>query len=279
MRHSSCELFLSKGSAPSQGGGGSMILTGRSILSMVPDAISVFLHIQSFAILALPFALTCQPPHLVASFNAPQRMLSWSLTKPGFRTAQQVVWLEVRNADLPPSLDPVAGIEALMAGAGFADAICLVTSRDITRHHLASSTVEDATATSVATVGLSNGERVGRRCSEPVPVPGTINVLVHVSCPLSEAALIETVSIATEARTAAVLDSGVRREGVAVTGTGTDCIVVASPVGRDEARFAGLHTAIGEAVGDAVYRSVREGAAVWQSDWAAATAGRTAAAE
>ncbi len=234
---------------------------------------------EFFLPLTLPFALSCRPPHLVASFDAPQRMLSWSLTKPGFRTAQRVAWLEVRNADLPPSLDPVAGIEALMASAGFADAICLVTSRDITRHHLVQSTVEGATATSLATVGLSNGERVGQRCTEPVPVPGTINVLVHVSQPLSEGALIETVSIVTEARTAAVIDSGVRRAGVAVTGTGTDCIVVAAPAGTDEVRFAGLHTAIGEAVGDAVYRSVREGAAVWQSDWAAATARRKTAAE
>ncbi len=227
----------------------------------------------------LPFALTCRPPHLVAAFDAPQAMLSWSLTQPGFRTARRVAWREVRNKDLPLSLDPVAGIAALMAEAGYGDAITLVTSRDVTRHHLGQSTVEGVTATSLATVGLSNGERVGQRCAEPVPLPGTINVLLHVSRPLSEAAMIETVSVVTEARTAAVLDSGVTRAGVAVTGTGTDCIVVASPAGDGGERFAGLHTAIGEAVGDAVYRSIREGAAVWQSDWAAATARRKLAAE
>lgn len=227
----------------------------------------------------LPFALSCRPPHLVASFDAPQTMLSWSITKPGFRTARQVAWLEVRNADLPPSLDPVAGIAALMAEAGFGDAVCLVTSRDVTRHHLGQSTVEGVTATCLATVGLSNGERVGQRCTEPVPLPGTINVLLHVSQPLSEAALIETISVVTQARTAAVIDSGVRRAGVAVTGTGTDCIVVAAPKGEHRESFAGLHTAIGEAVGDAVYRSIRAGAAVWETDWAAATARKKPAAE
>jgi len=226
-----------------------------------------------------PFTLSCKPPHLVASFDAPQTMLSWSITQPGLRTARRVAWLEVRNADLPPSLDPVAGIEALMAAAGFADAVCLVTSRDVTRHHLGQSTVEGVTATSLATVGLSNGERVGQRCTEPVPLPGTINVLLHVSCPLSEAALIETVSIVTQARTAAVIDSGVTRAGVVVTGTGTDCIVIAAPAGEGGARFAGLHTAIGEAVGDAVYWCIREGVAVWQSDWAATAARRKPAAE
>ncbi len=227
----------------------------------------------------LPFALTCRPPHLVAAFDAPQAMLSWSLTRPGFQTARRVAWREVRNADLPPSLDPVAGIAALMEEAGYGDAITLVTSRDITRHHLAQSRVETVTATCLATCGLSNGERVGRRCVEPVPQPGTINVLLHVSEALSTAAMIETVSIVTEARTAAILDHGVRREGVAVTGTGTDCIVVAAPGGADGAPFAGLHTAIGEAAGDAVYRAIREGVAVWEADWEAAMACRTSAAE
>ncbi len=87
---------------------------------------------------------------------------------------------------------------------------------------------------------------------------------------MSDAALIETLSVATQARTAAVMDAQVIRAGAQVTGTGTDCIVVAAPLGDGAARFAGLHTAIGEAVGDAVYRAIREGAEVWQRDFAAA---------
>lgn len=207
-------------------------------------------------------------------------MLSWSLTRPGFQVAQKVAWLEVRNADLPPAEDPLHVIANLVAGADLADAVTLITSRDITRHHVARSAVEGEVAVCLATVGLSNGERVGRRCAEPVWLPGTINTLVHVSRPLSQAALIETVSIATEARTAAVLDAGVHRGGTAVTGTGTDCIVVAAPAcGGEGARFAGLHTAIGEAVGDAVYRAVSEGARVWQKDFASIGGGKRLAAE
>jgi adenosylcobinamide amidohydrolase len=229
--------------------------------------------------LNLPFAISCRPPHLVATFNAPQTMLSWSLTKPGFQTARRVAWREVRNADLPPAEDPIDSIRRLMADADLADAICLVTSRDITRYHLAQTTVEGVTATALATAGLSNGERIGTRCTEPVLLPGTVNVLLHVSCPLSEAALIETVSMATLARTAAIIEAKVERAGVLVTGTGTDCIVVAAPEGADRARFAGMHTAIGEAVGDCVVRVIRESVAVWQADWAAATERRRLAAE
>lgn len=215
----------------------------------------------------LPFALSCRAPFLIASFDAPQSMLSWSLTKPGFRDAREVAWLEVRNADLPPSVDPVTSISQLMADAGLAEAVALVTSRNIARYHVFQARVEEETATCLATVGLSNGERVGERCAEPVWLPGTINMLVHVSRPLSQGALIETVSIATQARTAAILDANVYRAGVAITGTGTDCIVVSAPKGAEEAQFAGLHTAIGEAVGKAVYRAIAEGTEVWRRDF------------
>lgn len=229
--------------------------------------------------MTLPFSLSCRPPYLIASFEAPQAMLSWSLTRPGFQVARRVAWLGVRNADLPSWEDPADSIRRLMADADLGDAVTLVTSRDITRYHLAHAAVDGETAVCLATVGLSNSERVGVRCQEPVPQPGTINTLVHVGRPLTEAAFVETVSIVTQARTAAVLDARVIRAGVAVTGTGTDCIVVAAPEGPDGARFAGLHTAVGEAVGDAVYRAVREGVDVWQRDFAAIVSETKSAAE
>ncbi|MGE0024374.1 MAG: hypothetical protein AB7S70_12170, partial [Hyphomicrobium sp.] len=76
----------------------------------------------------LPFQLSCRPPHLVASFPAPQRMLSWSLTKPGFQVADRVAWREVRNADLPPTEDPCASLARLMGAADLGDAVQLGTS-------------------------------------------------------------------------------------------------------------------------------------------------------
>ena len=227
----------------------------------------------------LPFELSCQPPHLVVTFDAPQTMSSWSITKPGLQVARRVVWREVRNADLPPSDDPAVALDRMFTEAGFEDAVTLVTSRAITRYHVAQSNIEGVSATAVATAGLSNGERIGQRCREPVLMPGTINILLHVSTPLSEPALLETASMVTQARTVAIMDARVERAGAIVTGTGTDCIVVAAPQAADGARFAGMHTPLGEAVGDAVYRVIEEAVSVWQADWAAATAGRNAAAE
>jgi len=142
-----------------------------------------------------------------------------------------------------------------------------MTSRDICRHHIAQSRVGDAAASCVATVGISNAERVGLRREAKMPAFGTINTLVHVSCPLAPGAFIEAVSIATEARTAAIMETSPARED-SVTGTGTDCIIVAAPTGENPASCAGLHTDIGEAIGAAVYGAIFVGATQW---WAETT--------
>ena len=131
-----------------------------------------------------PFTIDCRPPFLVASFFEPHDMLSWSITHPGRRIARQVVWIEVRNADLTVNTEPVALVKRKIAAEGLEEAVALLTSRDIARYHTAQSVVESDTATCLTTVGLSNGERVGMRIAEPVRLPGTINTLVHVNRPL-----------------------------------------------------------------------------------------------
>lgn len=212
----------------------------------------------------LPFHITCQQPYLVTAFHEPQTLLSWAMIRPGFQVGRKVAWLEVRDADLPQDLDPFAFLENRMAAAGHDDAIALMTSRDVRRHHLAQAEAGTVSATCLTTVGLGNAMRVGCwQASPPPPLLGTINILVHVSCALSQAALIETISIVSQARTAAVLALDYRPHGEAVSGTGTDCIVVAAPQTGEPAQFAGLHTPVGEAVGAAVLSAVSEGGAVW----------------
>lgn len=222
-----------------------------------------------------PFAILLEQPFLIASFSEPQRVLSWSMLRPGFQQTRRIAWLEVRNADLPADVDPEAVIRIRISDAGLSDAVVLVTSRDIRRYRVSSVGVEQETAHCLTTVGLSNSERVGMRLHQPPSFAGTINTLVHVARPLSEAAMIEAISIATEARTSAVLDADVRRGGVTITGTGTDCIAIAAPLGEHQATYAGKHTAIGEAIGAAVYRATAEGIADWKTDISAQAASPT----
>ncbi len=224
-----------------------------------------------------PFALSCAPPLLMARFAEPQRTLGWSLLHPGFAVVSDVVWVEVRNSDLGPSVDPRTFLKARLADAGLGNALAFMTSRDIRRHHLCKRRVETVEATCLTTVGLSNGERVGVRRARR-PYIGTINTLVHVSAALTDAALVEALSIVAQARTAAVIDWQVVEPGAAITGTGTDCIVVASPhhgpSQGEPLAWAGLHTAVGEAIGGAVYDATRSGAEQWKQDFSALLRGQ-----
>ncbi len=208
------------------------------------------------------FAVSCAAPFLVAEFATPQAMVSWSLTRPGFVQARKVAWLHVRDDDLPLGVDPVELLETKMAAAGHADAIHLMTSRNVARHHLASACFDGVTGTCLATAGLGNAARVGSLPLRIKPA-GTINLLAHVGRPLSQGALLEALSIAAEARTAAVIDAGWRVGGQTATGTGTDCIVVAAPAGEPGEAFAGLHTAVGAAIGRAVHDAISQACATW----------------
>jgi len=215
---------------------------------------------------AAPFAYTCAPPLLIARFPAPRRTLGWSMLHPGFANVRDVVWLEVRNSDLGLDVDAYAFLRARLAQAGQDDALAFMTSRDIRRHHFRQSRVEGVEAACLTTVGLSNGERVGARKQAPA-LAGTINTLVHVSQRLSDGALVEALSIAVQARTTAILDT--RPAGVEkpVTGTGTDCLVIAAPCDGTPLSCAGLHTAVGEAIGGAVYDATSAGAREWNAEF------------
>ncbi|MEM1313245.1 MAG: adenosylcobinamide amidohydrolase [Pseudomonadota bacterium] len=204
-------------------------------------------------------------PWLTAEFERPLRALSWAPHRPGFVTAERVAWREVRNADLPEDLDALAWLRAEMAATGRGDAVGLLTSRDVRRCVTAQAEVEGVRACVLATVGLSNAERVGaRRAAGPAPV-GTINIAATLSAPLSDAALIEALSVLVQARTAAVMEHGPDLPGIGrASGTGTDCAVMAAPPG-DEA-FAGQHTAAGEALGAAVLDAVSRGVREWMQE-------------
>ncbi len=207
--------------------------------------------------------LTLTRPWLAMDLPQEAQVLSWALNRPGFVQAQRILWREVRNADLTPDLDVGEWLNQELAMRHDQQAVTLLTSRDIRAYETAAATVGDYRAYCVATVGLSNAERIGTRLDRSGHDWGTINIAVHVQggAGLSQAGLIETLSIATQARTSAVMDIGYKLPTGVATGTGTDCIAVAAAPGKQA--FCGLHTDIGEAVGRAVYDAVHAGAADW----------------
>ena len=211
-------------------------------------------------------------PWLALDLGGEMRVLSWAVNRPGFVTARQFLWREVRNADLPEELDVEAWFAAELAARGSAQAVAFLTSRDIRHFHEATAAVGATEARALVTVGLSNAERVGHRMDRTGQNWGTINVALRLNRSLTEAALLEVMSIAVEARTAAVMDVDMPLGPGRATGTGTDCVAVAAFEGRE--RYAGLHTDIGEAAGRAVYTAVLDGARHWMAtQWRGLDAG------
>jgi adenosylcobinamide amidohydrolase len=198
-------------------------------------------------------------PWLAAHLPRPMRVLSWAPFAPGFTQARHVVWREVRNADLTPDFDVDHWFAAEMAR--WPDAVGMLTSRDIGTYQRAEVTVDGIRAACLATVGLTNAEAVGRRRPYHSADFGTINLCTVVDAGLTETAQLEALSIAVQARTAAVMEVGLQLDTGLATGTGTDCAALACDPG--EGRYAGLHTALGEAIGAATRQAVAAAAADW----------------
>lgn len=197
---------------------------------------------------------------LAVDFEQPQRTLSWALVGGGVQRAHRVAWRRVNDADVAG--DVVAWAQAEAAAHGV-DGPLMLTAAKLERFVERQVEVAGVVATAVVTVGLSNRLRIG---DPPVSgALGTINLLVHLDRPLSLEAQLEAVSLAVQARTVAVQDSGLASvvSGAPATGTGTDCVVLACPEGAPELRFAGMHTAVGAALGQAALQACDAAVRSW----------------
>ena len=81
----------------------------------------------------------------------------------------------------------------------------------------------------------------------PIRRPGTINIIVSVPVPLSDAAYVNAVITATEAKTQALLEAGVR-----ATGTASDAVCIAAPAAGEPEDFAGPRSVWGARIARAV---------------------------
>lgn len=210
---------------------------------------------------------------LVARFAGPHRMLSHAIVGGGFVERSAVAWCGVRDDELRLPVDPRNFLARELAGAGLGDAVGLMTGASLDAYVDVSRQGDGLSVRTVATLGLDNALRAG----DPVlpaaaapgntdaPIAGTINVLCRASVPLGDEALVEMLSMVAEARTLAVLDAGVasRQSGRPATGTGTDCTVVAAPLGTPALAYAGKHTMLGMLVGATVFEAVSRGAHAW----------------
>jgi adenosylcobinamide hydrolase len=207
------------------------------------------------------------PDHaLLATLPAPHRCLSSAVLGGGLTTARH--WLNLQVAHDYARTDPDAHLGEVAAANDLDpdDVVGMLTAADVR----AGVRRDRGPASAVATVGIGQPLAAAGRRPRPLPRVGTINVLIVVRQPLSDAALVTAVQTATEAKAQALADAGVRalnHPGPA-TGTATDAICVATPPGGEVA-FAGPATAVGAAIAHAVHGAVLSGARIHQRTVAA----------
>jgi adenosylcobinamide amidohydrolase len=132
----------------------------------------------------------------------------------------------------------------------------LLTAVDVARHHCAA----DNGVHAAATVGLSSPAWAAAPDTHlrwELPV-GTINVVVAAPVRLSEAALVNAVATATEAKVQAL-----HQAGVPATGTPSDAIVVHCPTNGTPEAFGGPRSMFGARIARAVHSAVLAGARSW----------------
>jgi len=211
-----------------------------------------------------PYRLETRDRWLVAEFDEPWAIVSWAVVNGGFQRTRQVAWLYLQLHEIRNVMDPAEWMQGQMHAEELSGAVGFMTSRRVGQYVEAVGNDRDCSAWAVGTVGLSNALRAGDS-SGPIQMPGTINLLVCCSQPLTVEAAMEALSLVSEAKGLAMGESGVAsvRSGLAATGTGTDYLAVAWPIRGERTRYAGKHTAAGAAMGQAAYRAVSKGIREW----------------
>ncbi|WP_051620333.1 adenosylcobinamide amidohydrolase [Paenibacillus sp. UNC451MF] len=158
--------------------------------------------------------------------------------------------------------DPLAEMHDFMRerGIGVEDTAALLTAARVQdRGYSKQCSASGLTVCTWATVGLSNKARAGSVRNVDELFPGTINLITIIDGTLTDAAMVNAVITATEAKAAALQDANIRlhdSEELA-TGTTTDAVLIAATQKGPSYRYAGTATQLGYCIGKTVYDAVQ----------------------
>lgn len=106
------------------------------------------------------------------------------------------------------------------------------------------------------TVGLGNKARAGAVLPAASLYPGTINTIVVIEGQLTDAAMVNAVITATEAKAAALQSMNITINGQIATGTSTDAVLIAATGRGKTYRYAGTATTLGYLIGRTVHEAI-----------------------
>ncbi|MFF2089128.1 adenosylcobinamide amidohydrolase [Paenibacillus sp. NPDC058174] len=201
---------------------------------------------------------------IVVSSPMQLRTVSSAVHLGGFAAADTVVNWKV---PIPYECeDPAADAGSRLTGWGYDpdNTICLMTAAKLTHLSVAEEEGDCFKLVCFTTSGTSNGARAGLpRETFSAYAPGTINTVLLIDGQMTDAAMVNAVIQAAEAKAAALQDLNIidPDNGMTATGTTTDAIVIGvsgEGYGSSVHAYAGAATTIGNAIGRLVYATVYE---------------------
>ncbi len=222
----------------------------------------------TIAISRLDATLDLTPANLWLRSERPLRFLSSAPGGDGVAVGRHIIGLYVdkdyRNDEPECDLAALAarlGIPADEGWVGLMTGVALDKATVVVREH------DGLAVAAIVTVGLGNTSAAGRDPTggwfAQTPRPGTINTIVLTSALLTAAGAVNAAMTATEAKTLALIDRGIRtRDGELASGTSSDAIVIAAPAMSSAIatapplRYAGTATTLGWLIGRAVREAI-----------------------
>lgn len=190
---------------------------------------------------------------LMWRFDAPRRMIASAPHGGGLGLRRWVV-----NAQVPSSYgrrDPDQHLKKLGVSLGLpGKGVGMLTAAEVD----AVQSAADDEVSVAATVGLGKPTWAAAPDDGADTMVGTINIVISMPERLADAALVNAVATATEAKVQALADLGI--EG---TGTATDAICIVCPDDGRPSLFGGPRSRWGAPMARAVYQAITAGTQAW----------------
>jgi len=215
------------------------------------------------------YELKQTPEHICVGFSTEHPVLSSAVFNGGACHASNILIMKVAEnfedtkqiAENPENTLAAYCRQLQLSGT----TVGMMTSASMDSFRRVSRSSQGVEISAIVTAGVSNarcaGDRADRRTFQPDANPtGTINIIMLTNASMSHAAMVESVMLATEAKTVAMRKLGVKSpvSGAIATGTGTDAIAVANGFGSGTIRYCGKHVLFGEMLASVVIEAITE---------------------
>lgn len=201
--------------------------------------------------------------HLHVAFSSPQRAMSSAILNGGLITVDHIV-----NRKVPINTStneaPSVSLQNYANQQGWqGNVIGMMTAASMNSFRIEQCCIGGIDLAVLVTTGIGNARRAGDKADVQELLVnteriGTINLMLICSAKMTDAAMLEAIMIATEAKAVAMQNAGILSpvSHEVATGTGTDAIAIVCGNGPKEISFCGKHVLFGELIGKLVIAAI-----------------------